>query len=249
MLVDVHCHLDAKEFDSDLPLVIKRAKDQGLKVIINNGLNLETNKKTLELSKKYEIIKPSLGLYPIDAQNLESGKIDQTLDHILKNKNKIIAIGEVGLDFAYNPDVKKQITAFNKVISLCERIKKPIIVHSRKAEKEVLEILSNSSIKCKILHSFSGSKQQIRQAQENNFYFSVPPSIIRSSNFQTLVQMVPISNILTESDSPYLGIDRQKRNEPSNIFYTIQKISEIKKLNLDEIKKIIFSNYQKIFLK
>src|SRR3989344_7844141 len=160
-----------------------------------------------------------------------------------------MAIGEVGLDFAYNPDVKKQITAFNKVISLCERIKKPIIVHSRKAEKEVLEILSNSSIKCKILHSFSESKQQIRQAQENNFYFSVPPSIIRSSNFQTLVQMVPISNILTESDSPYLGIDRQKRNEPSNIFYTIQKISEIKKLNLDEIKKIIFSNYQKIFLK
>lgn len=249
MLVDIHCHLDSKEFEPDLDLVIQRAKDQGLKVIINNGLNIETNKKTLELSKKYKIIKAALGLYPIDAQSLELNKIEETLNHITKNKNKIIAIGEVGLDFSYQPDIKKQIQIFNKIIFLCERIKKPIIVHSREAEKEVLEILSSSNIKYKILHSFSGSKEIIREAEKNNFYFSIPPSIVRSSNFQTLVDMVPISRIITESDSPYLGIKSHERNEPANISHTIKKISEIKRLNVDEVKNIIFSNYQKIFLK
>lgn len=250
MLVDIHCHLDSKEFESDLDLVIKRAKDQGIKVIINNGLNIETNKKTLFLSKKYkEIIKASLGLYPIDAQNMDLSKIEQTLSHILKNKNKIVAIGEVGLDFSYKPDIKKQIQVLNKVISLAEKIKKPVIVHSRGAEAQTIEILSNSNIKHKILHSFGGSKESIKKAQENNFYFSIPPSIVRSSNFQTLVDMVSISRILTESDSPYLGINRDQRNEPSNITYTIKKISEIKKLDLVETKNIIFSNYQKIFLK
>lgn len=249
MLVDIHCHLDSKEFESDLDLVIQRAKDQGLKVIINNGLNMETNKKTLELSKKYKIIKAALGLYPIDAQSLELNKIEETLNHITKNKNEIAAIGEVGLDFSYKPDIKKQIQIFNKIIFLCEKIKKPIIVHSRGAEKEVLEILSNSNIKYKILHSFSGSKEFIREAEKNNFYFSIPPSIVRSSNFQTLVDMVSILRIITESDSPYLGVKRQERNEPANISYTIKKISEIKRLNIDEVKNIIFSNYQKIFLK
>lgn len=250
MLVDIHCHLDSKEFESDLDLVIKRAKQQGLKVIINNGLNLQTNKKTLELAKKYkDIIKASLGLYPIDAQNTDLSKIDETLNHILKNKNKIIAIGEIGLDFSYSPDIKKQIQVFNKIVFLAEKIKKPIIIHSRDAEKEIIETLSNSNIKHKILHSFGGSKELITKAEKNNFYFSIPPSIVRSSNFQTLVSMVSTSNLLTESDSPYLGITRDKRNEPSNIAYTIKKISQIKNLDESETKNIIFSNYQKIFLK
>jgi len=116
LLVDVHAHLDLKEFDSDLDEVINRAKTAGIKVIINNGLNPESNRKTLELSKKYEILKPALGLYPDDAIKLTQEQIRDEINFIKRNKDKIIAIGEVGLDYKYCKEKKNQ--KFQKEILL-----------------------------------------------------------------------------------------------------------------------------------
>ncbi len=251
LLVDVHAHLDLKEFDSDLDDVIKRAEKAGVKAIISNGINPESNRKTLELSKKYKIIKPALGLYPDDAIKLTEKQIQDELNFIEKNKDKIIAIGEVGLDYKYckkKKDQELQKEIFLKIINLSKKINKPLIVHSRKAEPDVIDILKNSCAKKVILHCFSGKLKLIKKAAELGYYFSVPTNIIRAEQFQKMVETVDINQILTETDAPFLSPFKEKRNEPMFINQTIKKIAEIKLMNKEEVANNIFMNYQKVFL-
>ena len=151
MLVDVHAHLHFKEFENDLDEVIGRARNAGVTTIINSGTSSPSNKLSLELSKKYDIVKPSFGLYPIEALSLN---VEKELEYIKKNKNNIIAIGEVGLDYQESEDRKMQKEIFIKIIELAEKIKKPLILHTRKAEADVLEILESAKIKNVILHCF-----------------------------------------------------------------------------------------------
>jgi len=246
MLVDIHAHLHFKEFENDLDKVIERAKNVGVTTIINSGTSLKTNKQTLELSKKYNIIKPSFGLYPIEAL---TSNIEKELDYIEKNKNNIIAIGEVGLDYLENKEKEKQKKIFFKIIELAEKIKKPLILHTRKAEADVLDILESTKAKNTVLHCFSGNMKLVNRAYDIGCYFSIPPIIIRLEHFQSLVKIIPATRLLTETDSPYLSPIREKRNEPANIIKSIEAIAKIKKIEVEETKKIIFSNYQKIFLK
>lgn len=250
LLVDVHAHLDLKEFDSDLDDVIKRAEKAEVKAIISNGINYKSNRKTMELSKKYKIVKPALGLYPDDAIKLTQEQIKNEINFIKKNKDKIIAIGEVGLDYKYckkkqEQEFQKEI--FLKIINLSKKINKPLIIHSRKAESDVVDILKNSDAKKVILHCFSGKLKLIKKAAELGFYFSVPTNVVRSNQFQKLVEIADINKLLTETDSPYLSPYKNKRNEPSFIIEAIKKIAEIKNISINETANNIFMNYQKIF--
>ncbi len=250
LLVDVHAHLDLREFDSDLDDVIKRAKTAGINAIISNGLNHKSNIKTLEISKKYEIVKPALGLYPDDALKLTEKEIEKELNFIEENKDKIIAVGEVGLDYKYCKDKKhqeKQKQIFIKLTELSKKIKKPIIVHSRKAEPDVIDLLKHSVAKKVVLHCFSGKLKLIKRAAELGYYFSVPTNVIRSSQFQKLVEIVDINQLLTETDSPYLSPYKNRRNEPSFITEALKKIAEIKNISINETSNNIFMNYQKVF--
>jgi TatD DNase family protein len=251
LLVDVHAHLNLKEFDSDLDEVINRAKIAGVKVFINNGLNPDSNRKTLELRKKYSLIKPALGLYPDDAIKLTEKQIQDELNFIEKNKDEVIAIGEVGLDYKYckekkNQEFQKEI--FLKIINISQKINKPLIIHSRKAESDVIEILEKAKAKKVILHCFSGKLKLIKKAAELGYYFSIPTNITRSQHFQKLVEIVDINQLLTETDAPYLSSYKNSRNEPSFIIETIKKIAEIKNISINETANNIFMNYQKVFL-
>jgi len=250
LLVDVHAHLDLKEFDSDLDEVIKRAETAGVKAIISNGLNPESNRKTLELSRKYKIVKPAFGLYPNDALKLTEKEIESELNFIEKNKDKIAAIGEVGLDYKFCEDKKqqeKQKQIFIKLIELSKKIKKPIIIHSRKAEQDVIDILENSDAKKVVLHCFSGKLKLIKRAAELGYYFSIPTNITHSQHFQKLAELVDINKILTETDAPYLSPYKNRRNESSFITEAIKKIAEIKNISINEIANNIFMNYQNLF--
>ena len=129
MLIDVHCHLDYKDFDKDRDEVIENAKKNNVKIIISNGTDLESNKKVLELSKKYDIIKPAFGLYPVEAENLSEEEIDETLNFI--KKNNPVAIGEVGLDLYNGKDIEKQKKVLVKLIDLSKELDIPLIIHSR----------------------------------------------------------------------------------------------------------------------
>ena len=245
MLVDIHAHLDSKSFRKDLDEVIERAKKAKVSIIINHGLNIESNRKTLELSKKYKIIKPALGLFPWDALELSDEDIDKEIEFI--KKKKPFAIGEVGLDYLKSKD-KKQKVVFEKFIGLSEKLRIPIIVHSRKAEQDCLDMLSSSKSKKIILHCFCGSKKQIKFAEDKNFMFSIPTIIRRSKHFQGLVRKVSLKNILTETDAPLLAPFEKTRNEPAFIKETIKQISVDKKLEGEEVEKIIFMNFQHTFL-
>lgn len=245
MLVDVHAHLDLEQFSMDLDEVINRARHFGVVSVINNGLNPVSNRKTLELSRKYDIVKPALGLYPIDALKLSEEELESELEFI--KKNKPIAIGEVGLDYLRSEERDKQKEIFQKIINLAEKLGLPLIVHSRKAESDVVDILESSKLKKIIMHCFNGEQSLVKRVEKNGWFFSIPPIILRSLQFQMIVNQVSTNQLLTETDSPYLAPPPKKRNEPIFVSKVIEKISEIKNLNEDEVKKIIFMNYKNIF--
>jgi TatD DNase family protein len=243
MIVDVHAHLDHRQFDKDRDEAIKRAERI---LIINNGLNPETNRKTLELSSKYKNVKAALGLYPIDALKIKN--LDEELDFIRKNKDKIVAVGEVGLDYYWEKQKKKEEKEiFQKIIDLAEEIKKPVIVHSREAELDAIEMLESSKVKA-VLHCF-GAFELVKRAIDNGFFLSIPANVVFSGHFQKIVEMAELRNLLTETDSPYLSPFRGKRNEPSFVEKGLEKIAKIKNISKEEAEETIWNNFNKIFKK
>ena len=259
-LVDIHSHLEHKQF-TDLPQVIERASSAGLKLIITAGINLETNKQALKISEKYPLVKPSFGIYPPDALNNEissgesadfstlvSFNLAKEMEFIKKNIDKCIAIGEIGLDFNFtSPDKELQEKIFTELIELAHKSNKPIIVHSRKAESRVLELLEKHQATQVILHCFCGSKSLIEKAVSLGYLFSIPPAITRWQNFQSLVSLVSLTHLLTETDSPYLSYKPSSRNEPANVQVTINEIAKIKNLSPQKVSEIMFNNALKLF--
>jgi len=250
MLVDIHAHLHSDAFKNDLNEVIERAKKVGVLYIIEAGLDLETNKKVLELAKKFSIIKPSLGVYPTDAIKLTNEELESSLNFIRQNKENILAIGEVGLDFNEGKETEKQQREiFQKVINLAQELKKPLIVHSRKAEEECVQMLESSTLKKVIFHCFNGNFKLVKRIENKNWFLSIPPIILRSLHFQSIVNNVSIENLLTETDSPYLAPPPKTRNEPAFVKLAVERIAEIKNLTFEETQNLIFKNFQNIFLK
>ncbi len=252
--VDVHAHLDLGEYDSDLDLVLKDCKAKGVKAIIINGVHQESNRRVLALAKKYDLLKPALGFYPVHVAEQAPEQVDSELEFIRKNKEKV-AIGEVGLDYKFgddNPhgdmhkDLQKKV--FQKFIEISEKTRKPLIIHSRKAEQDVIDMLESSTLKNPVMHCFMGKKKLTQRIADNGWNFSVPVVVNKLQQLQELVAYTNINQLLTETDSPYLSPVAGERNTPSNVSITIKKISEIKKLDEIEVANNIFFNYQKLFL-
>ncbi|MDD5417283.1 MAG: TatD family hydrolase [Candidatus Nanoarchaeia archaeon] len=243
MLTDCHAHLDSKEFDKDIDEVIKRSNC----VIINNGLNAESNRKTLQLAEKYENVLPSLGFYPWDAVRDGIKKTGKEIEFI--SRQKITAIGEIGLDFnieCTKQDIELQNLVFKKFLKLAENMNVPAIIHTRKAEKEVLEVLKNHKVKA-VLHMYSGSLGLVNDFLKQGCYFSIPPLVYRTKSIQKLVEMIPVNRLLTETDAPYLSHEKGIRNEPAFVRYAVSKIAELKHISYKECEKEIYSNFKKVF--
>ena len=262
-LVDVHAHLDHPQFATDLSAVIARAKANGVVAVITQGVFHEKNLALLELAKLDPIIKVAMGLYPLDAMNVKVHEemeadddysrhskmsVDATLDAIEKHKDSIIAIGEVGLDFKHSDDKETQTENLRKIIHLAKRIHKPLIIHSRGAEKEVIDLLEEEQCFRAVMHCFSGSKKLIERGVKLGISFSIPTNVVRNQQFQLLAEIVPIGQLLTETDAPYLGPYKDLRNEPANIREAVLKIAEIKRMDPEECANAMYFNYQKLFL-
>lgn len=264
-LVDVHCHLIHKEFADELDEVIERSQKAGVKKIVVSGVNPPANKEVLKLAEKYpEIIRASLGIYPIDALGKAEGEtglprqtepidLPKEFSFLEKNKEKIVSIGEVGMDFHWadkEETYEKQAENFRKIIRFALKINKPLVIHSRKAEKECVEILieeiKNNEIKV-VQHCFSGRKSLIKMASEAGHYFSIPPVITKAQNFQVLVEMVPLTQLLTETDAPWLSPYPGKKNEPAYVLESLKKIAEIKKISVEAAAEQIWKNYKEVF--
>jgi len=268
-LIDVHCHLDHARFKKDLHSIIERARKKNM-LIITSGVNPATNKLALEIAEKYDIVKVSFGLYPLDAlekeiehaeklndessfpRDLQAFNLNKELEYLKKNKNKFVAIGEIGLDYNW-PEYQtekikeEQKDNFKKILKVVKELDMPVVIHSRKAEQDAIEILEELKINKVIMHCFSGKVSLIKRAADNGWFFSIPPIITRLQHFQTLVSIVPLNQLLTETDSPYLSPIAGERNEPANVMFTIKEIAKIKKLSEKEVADSIWENSKRLF--
>ena len=246
-LIDVHAHLDFPDYKDELASVMKKCKELKTTVVVN-GVSPESNKRVLELARRYDLVKPALGFYPTHVVEESNDVFEEELDFI--KRSNCVAFGEVGLDFKYGktPDEqKKQESAFWRFIELSEKTKKPLIIHSRKAELKILEMLESSMVKKPILHMFSGKKKLVERAADNGFFFSVPVIVNKLEQFQELVKYTNINQLLTETDCPYLGPTPGVKNYPWNVRIAIKKIAELKKFEEVEVENNIFMNYQRLF--
>lgn len=262
-LVDVHSHLDDSRFKEDLDEVIERAREAEVKFIITSGVNPSTNRAVLKLQEKYsDIVKVSFGVYPIDAiiekisdageeSNLrfvEEFNVDNELKWIEENKDFCVAIGECGLDYkvveGYNDEQKE---VFAKVIELSKKIDKPLVIHSRKAELDAIDMMESMNCKKVLMHCFNGKKSLIKRCVELGWSFSVPPIITRLDHFKMLVEMVPLEQLMTETDAPYLSPEAGTRNESANVRVTIKEIAKIKELPEEEVAEKLFDNAKEMF--
>jgi len=253
MIIDVHAHLDLFN-EIELKKVLENAKNSGVEYIITNSVDLETAKKSLLLSKKYSIIKVALGIYPEDALSIERENFSKEdfLEFkklVLENKKSIIAIGEIGMDFYHGKkeNSKSQEELFREQLELAKKLNIPALIHTRGAEKEILEVLKDYPEVKKVLHCFCGNMKLVEKASKLGCYFSIPCSLERMQNFLELLEIVPQDKILTETDSPYLSPFKGKQNESANIKETIKIISKIWEVSEEETEKIIQENTLRIF--
>ena len=246
LLVDVHAHMDFKDFDNELDEVLKRAEQVGIKAIVNNTTSIETINKAIKLSKKYPVLKIALGLHPQNLKDISEEKLNQTLDLI--KTLPAIAIGEIGLDYHYYKENKaQQIEVFKRILDIAQERKLPVIVHSWDSAKDVFATLEPYKTLKVIIHCFQGRKSQVKEGLARGYYFSIPTSITRNTTFQYIVETAPMSKLLTETDSPFQSANREDRNEPANIINTIKEIAKIKSITEEEVANLIFQNYQNIF--
>jgi len=256
MLVDVHSHPDFDEYAADIEEYLERQKNAGVKAIVDNGVTAKSNRRVLELARKYDIIRPSLGIYPVWAVDMSEEDFDKELEFI--SKQKIVAIGEVGLDYLKGDDnphgefhKHRMKQCFEQFIKLAENKRLPLMVHSRRAELDCIEMLESSTLKNEkiIMHCFMGRKHLVKRIISNGWSLSIPCIIGRLQQLQENVMMAPINQLLTETDAPYMSpFVETKRNESMFVAETLKKIAEIKKLDAEEVSKMVFANYQRIFL-
>ena len=251
-MIDSHCHLDHEPLFSDLSNIIKRSKDVGIEKLLTISTSFDSFSKIKEIVKQDEIIYGTIGIHPH-----ESEKDIIKLDEIIKNfqeNDKIIGIGETGLDFYYNnSDKEKQISSFIRHIEASIKTNAPLIIHSRDAEKETYDILNDYKDKnLKILmHCFTGSKKFSEKLLMLNAYFSASGIITfkNANELQETFKSLPLDKILIETDSPFLSPvpNRGKKNEPSFIDFTAAKLAEIKEIPKSELVEITTNNFNKLF--
>ena len=251
-MIDSHCHLDREPLLSDLSNIIKRSKNVGIKKLLTISTSLESFTRVKNIINQDDIIFGTIGIHPHETnQNLVSSKT------IVKNFNeniKIIGIGETGLDFYYNnSDRNKQIKSFKEHIKASIETNAPLIIHSRNAEDDTFEILNrykNDNLKI-LMHCFTGSKIFAEKLLNLNAFFSASGIITfkNSKELQEIFQFLPLNKILIETDSPFLAPvpNRGKKNEPSFIDYTAQKLAELKNISKAELIKITTDNFNKLF--
>lgn len=251
MIVDTHCHLDFKDFDSDRDGVISRAREKGVVRIINVGSSVEGSRRSVELSRRYDIVYSSVGVHPHEADSVTDDAIAELM--ALARQNKIVAIGEVGLDYYRNLSSKdSQRSAFRKFIQLSQDLNLPLIIHSREADNEVISILKEYGPRIRgVIHCFSGGEDLLKSCLDIGFYISFTCNITfkKAQALRDIAKRVPIEKVLLETDAPYLAPEglRGKRNEPSYLTYLIDQWVRMSGLSKVDIERITTHNANKLF--
>ncbi len=252
MLFDTHVHLNADQFNEDVEEVIKRALEAGVENMVVVGFDRPTIEKAMELVEKYEFIYASIGWHPVDAIDMT----DEDLKWIeeLSSHPKVVAIGEMGLDYHWDKspkDIQKEV--FRKQIQLAKKVKLPIVIHNREATQDIVEILKEEQAAevGGIMHCFSGSAEIAKECVEMNFLISLggPVTFKNAKKPKEVAVEIPLEKLLIETDCPYLAPHpyRGKRNEPSYVKLVAEQIAELKGLTIEEVAEATTLNAKKLF--
>jgi len=245
--VDTHAHLCAPEFTHDLSAVLSRARAAGVAAIIAVGETLADADRNLELSRRHPMVRPAAGLYPT---LLDPDQAEGVHRFIRRNRTALAAIGEVGLDFwmvKSENERKLQQEIFKGFIALAREMDLPLNVHSRSAGRETIDLLIKSGAVRAQLHAFDGRASTALPAVEAGYFFSIPPSVVRSRQKQKLVKQLPLTCLLVETDSPVLGPEPAVRNEPANLALSLQAIAEIKSSPKQAVAEAVATNTTRLY--
>jgi len=255
MIIDTHAHIDGTDYDEDREAVIERARENGVQYIVNIGCDIESSYSSMELAEQYDLIYATAGIHPHDVKSID----DDTYAHLrqLLLHPKVIALGEIGLDFFknYSPhDVQR--THFRKQIELAREMNKPIIVHCRDAKEDTISILSefypkDATARSGIFHCFSGDQELAEQALEMGFYISFSGSLTfkKSEILREVAKTIPADRLFAETDCPYLTPTphRGKRNEPAYVNFTAEKLAELRGLKIEDVQRTMALNFFELF--
>ena len=254
--VDIHTHLTHDRFAADLDAVIAKAVTRGVRHIVVNGLEPRSNRTILAMAQQYEVVQPALGIYPTEAVvDMLPAEFDcqpfSVADEIAfiatqAAQGKLLAVGECGLDghLVGEETFARQEQVFLQLCEIAMQHDLPVIVHSRKRERRVAELLVHHGVQRVNMHCFCGKvKLAQRLAEEQGYYFSIPANSRVNQGFQRMLATLPLDRLLTETDAPWLAPVRGERNEPQNVALTVQHLAEIRHLTLDVARQQIFQNF------
>ncbi len=246
-IIDTHTHLYDDSFDADRAAVIERAAAAGVGGIITVSETVDDARRNLDLAAVHPCLFPAAGLYPT---YLEPDTAEGMRAFIRRNRDRLVAIGEVGLDYwavQDEGDRDRQRRIFEDFVDLSLDLELPLNVHSRSAGRHAVDLLIEKKARKVQLHAFDGKAGAARPAVEAGYFFSIPASIERSRQKQKLVRQLPLSCLLVETDSPVLGPDAAKRNEPENAVIALKGIAAIKSLSLEAVAAAVLENTRRLY--
>lgn len=261
-LFDVHAHLTHEQLLPDVEAIVARAQAVGVTSIISNGLHPEDNERVLELSKKHAIIKPAFGFYPVDAvlrlmreEGVDypgahpSCNADDAIEWVERHAETAIAVGEIGLDGYWVPERfwPEQERVFCSLVRVAMKHDKPIIIHSRKRERRALELLDELGATRVNWHCFGGRVTLAREIAGRGHHLSIPANARRSQSFTRMLETLPRSQLLLETDCPYLGPDKERLNEPANVLGTVEYTAELWRVGVEEVLEQMTENFECLF--
>ncbi|GIP19590.1 putative metal-dependent hydrolase YabD [Paenibacillus montaniterrae] len=251
-LFDTHAHLDASQFDDDREQMIARAKEAGVELIVNIGFDRQTIPTTIALAEQYDFIYAAVGWHPVESVHMKDG--DLAWIESLCAHPKVVAIGEIGLDYHWDTSPKHvQHEVFRQQIALAKKLNKPIIIHNRDAHADVVRILQEEGAAevGGIMHCFSGSWETAKQCLDMNFYISFggPVTFKNARVPKEVLKRVPLDRLLIETDCPYLAPHpyRGKRNESAYVSLVAEAAAQIKEISLEQLAEITLENGKKCF--
>lgn len=251
IIFDTHAHYDSDSFDEDRDDVLKQIKESGVAFILNCASDYSSIEKTNSLTKKYDFIYGALGIHPSDANDFNDDVKFEIVDFI-KSNEKILAIGEIGLDYYWegNPDKEVQKDVFRAQMKLAEDLKLPVVIHDRDAHGDTLEIMKEFPNVKGIVHCFSGSVEFARECVKLGYYIGITGVVTfkNAKKIADVVKDVPLEKLLVETDAPYMAPvpNRGKRNKSDYICHIIEQIAQIKEIDSIDVNTAVNANFMRL---
>lgn len=248
-MIDAHCHLTSSRFNPDRREVIETARKR-LEAVILSATHPEQVEGAFSLCDEYpQFLYLTLGFHPSFAANIGDRELEEYLRFIKLNRSRIVGIGEIGLDYHHVTDsssIERMREVFAEFLKLAGGLQLPVVLHLRNAIDEGLEMVLRSGVGQAVFHCFTGTRQQAEEIAANGYYVSIATNILKSKNIRKSASKIPLNQIITETDSPYLGPEKT-RNVPQNVSLVVEKLAELQALPVDEVDSITSANAKRLF--